>query len=338
MTTAPSSDHPDPGDWARRYDEYLATSAGRSARTLELYQDLMAAVSRGELAPTIMQELSASFAQARGTAYASELAALSSRFFTGLVELGSGYARDLVDAIAPGTMPPVAPPPPPTLDGADWAGWFSRLTDYATRQGTAALQAYQSLLDRVAAGEVPPSAMSQTSQHFLETRLPDHLRRLVTLCFELLSGLDDIRNRYSEEFLEGVLETGPTGEDDALFALDLVAPVGSTTSASLWVTNTEAEPTVVDWSVPDVRRSDGVGPSFVPDVSITPASVELAPGEDAQLVVSVLLDADRYEPDHLYLGALRVTGGERQLVEVPLRIRAVGVGTRSDPPADGEAP
>ena len=64
-----------------------------------------------------------------------------------------------------------------------------------------------------------------------------------------------------------MLETGPPGEGDALFALDLVAPVGSTTSASLWITNTEAAPTVVDWSVPHVRRSDGVGPAFRPDVS-----------------------------------------------------------------------
>jgi hypothetical protein len=337
MTTTPSSEHPDPGDWARRYEEYLASSAGRSARTLELYQDLLAAVSRGELAPTIIQELAASFTQARGSAYAGELTTLSSRFFTGLVELGSGYARDLVDAIAPGTMPATAAMPP-SLDGSDWSTWFRQLTDYATDQGTAALGAYQSLLDRVAAGDVPPTAMSQTSQHFLETRLPDHLRRLVSLCFELLSGLDDIRNRYSEEFLEGVLQTGPVGGDDALFALDLVAPVGSTTSASLWITNTEDEPTVVDWSVPDVRRSDGVGPAFTPDVSITPTSVELAPGEDTQLVVSVVLDADRYEPDYLYLGALRVTGGDRELVEVPLRIRAVAVAATGGVPAADEGP
>jgi len=337
MTTAPSSELPDPGDWSRRYEEYLTASAGRSTRTLELYQDLLAAVSRGELAPTIMQELAASFAQARGSAYANELTALSSRFFTGLVELGSGYARDLVDALAPGTMPPTTAAPP-NLDGSDWASWFRQLTDYATGQGTAALAAYQSLLDRVAAGEVPPTAMSQTSQHFLESRLPDHLRRLVSLCFELLSSLDDIRNRYSEEFLEGILRTGPASGDDALFALDLVAPVGSTTSATLWITNTQTEPTVVDWSVPDVRRSDGVGPAFSPDVSITPASIELAPGEDAQLVVSVVLDADSYEPDHLYLGALRVTGGDRELVEVPLRIKAVAVGTRRVAPTGDGAP
>ena len=54
--------------------------------------------------------------------------------------------------------------------------------------------------------------------------------------------------------------------------------------------------------------------------------------------MSVVLDADSYEPDHLYLGALRVTGGDRELVEVPLRIRAVAAGARGEPPAGDEAP
>jgi hypothetical protein len=311
---------PGPAEWSAWYEDYLTRAAGQSTRSLELYQDVMAAVSRGDLTPTVVQDLLSGFVQARGAAYSTDMAELSMRFFSGLVQLGTTYSAELLDAVAPGAAPS-ARAEPPRVNGADWGSWFRQLTDYATQQGAASIEAYQSLLDRVAAGDLPPTQVQQMSNQYLERRLPEHLRRLMAMCFELMNGLNDVRTRYGEEYFEGVLGSGRPPDDPALFALELVAPIGGTTSASLLLTNTRPDPSVIRCEVTDVRRSDGIGPAFSPQVTIAPDRIELGPGEETNLTMSLLLDA-RYDPGPLYVGELRVTGHGAERLEVPLRIRA----------------
>src|SRR4051794_39171186 len=290
---------------------------------MQRYDEVMARVSRGELTPTILQDLMPSFVEARGASYAAELAELSMKFFSGLVELGTTYSSGLVEAVTPGVAVDGATPQMPPLDPADWSGWFQQLTDYAGQHGATAVGAYQALLDQVAAGEVPPTQLQQASTRYIEEQLPEQLRLLVRLCFELLNGLNDIRTRYSEEYLDGVLATtaGPEA-DPAPFALDLVAPLGEMASASITVSNTRDEPSVIACSVSDVRRSDGVGPAFRPDLALAPQKVELAAGEEVALTISILLRPPEFEPGPMYVGAARVSGRDDVVMEVPLRIRA----------------
>lgn len=315
-----SEQGPGPAEWSAWYEDYLTRAAGQSTRSLELYQDVMAAVSRGELPATVVQDMLSGFVQARGPAYSTDMTELSMRFFSGLVQLGTTYSTELMEAVVPGTVVADQRQPPP-LNAADWGTWFQQLTDYATQQGAATVEAYQSLLDRVAAGDLPPTHVQQLSSQYMERRLPEHLRRLMAMCFELMNGLNDVRTRYGEEYLEGVLGSGRPADEPALFALELMAPVGGTTSASLSLTNTRTDPSVIRCEVTDVRRSDGVGPAFAPQVTIAPEHIELGPGEEASLTMSLLLDA-RYDPGPLYVGELRVTGHGAERLEVPLRIRA----------------
>jgi hypothetical protein len=107
-----------------------------------------------------------------------------------------------------------------------------------------------------------------------------------------------------------------------MFALDLSAPLGETASASLSVANTRDEVSVVRCRLTEVRRSDGVGPSFVPAGTVTPQERELAPQEDTTVTVSLLLDDDRYVAGPLYIGSLHVSGHGDVALEVPLRITA----------------
>jgi hypothetical protein len=74
--------------------------------------------------------------------------------------------------------------------------------------------------------------------------------------------------------------------------------------------------------VTDVRRADGVGPAFAPDVSFAPAALELAPGEEASVALTLRLDERNYAPNALYVGTLQITGSGDPRLEVPLRIMA----------------
>ena len=308
-------------EWAALYGQYLTRAAGQSARTLELYQQVLERVARGELAPTVLQDMLAGFAQARGTSYTERLTELSMRFFSGMVQISTAYSQDLAELVLPGIAVPLAPPPP--FDAADPAGWFQQLTDYAGRLSADAVKTYQSLLDRVAAGGVTPGRLQQVSSDYLQRHLPEYLRRLGTLCFDLLNGLNDVRTHYEEEYLAGVLATAnrPPGEEGS-FALHLAAPLGRMASASLAVANTQEEPAVVRCRVTDVRRADGVGPGFSPKITIAPERLELRPGEEASLALSLRLDEADYAPGVLYVGAVHVTGHEEVPLEVPLRITA----------------
>jgi hypothetical protein len=307
-------------DWSALYEQYLTRTAGQSARTLELYQKVMQSVSRHELAPNALQDMLAAFVQARGAAYTERLSELNTRFFSGLVQISTTYSLDLAELIAPGIAVPLAPPP--RFDAADPARWFQQLTDYAGQVSANAVKSYQSFLNRVAAGDGAAGRIQQVSSDFMQRRAPEHLRHLSRLYFELLTGLNDLRAGYEEEFLAGVLAAARRPGEESSFVLNLVAPLGGTASASLSVANTKQEPAVVRCTVTEVRRADGVGPSFKPGIMVLPAEVELDPGKETSLVLSLRLDEAFYDADVLYVGAVEVTGHDKAGLEVPLRITA----------------
>jgi hypothetical protein len=312
-----------PADWSGWYERYVTNAAGQSARALALYQELLARVSRGELSPNSLQDLLSVFVQARGAPYSAELADVSMRFFQGLIDLSTTYAFEVVESMTPGAMPTVRPSaPPPPLDVGDWPRWFQHLGEYANEQSGDVAQAYQAVLDRVAAGELPPSRVQEAWSQYLQRKLPEHLQKLFALCFELLNSLEDVRNRYAEDYMSGVLTTAPAEEEPALFVIDLVAPLGEVVSTSLSVANTRDEASTVRCRVTDVRRADGVGPGFVPNVSVAPDECELAPGQETTMLVTLVVDNDAYEIGPVYVGALEVSGHDDTPLEVPLRIRA----------------
>ena len=308
-----------PTEWPSLYAQYLTRSASQSARTLELYQEVMDCVARGELAPTVFQDMLASFGQARGAAYTEKLAGLSMRFFSELVKASTAYSNELVELFMPGSW---TPPPPPQYDPTNPAQWYQELTNYAGQLSARGVEAYQALLHRVASGEIAPGRLQEVSSRTLERRLPQLLSGLSSLYFDLLNGLNDLRASYEEEYLNGILSAAGRPGQGSSFALSLSATLGETASASLSLANTRAEPAVIRYTVTDVRRADGVGPAFPPRVSFAPEALELQPGQEASLVVSIYLDESAYEPQALYVGALQIVRHGEPRLEVPLRIMA----------------
>lgn len=144
----------------------------------------------------------------------------------------------------------------------------------------------------------------------------DHVARL---SFALVNDVAEIRTKYQEDYLREALRIGtPAGGS----AITLVARLGETASASLSVAGSTPAPATLRCFVTDVRRADGVGPAFVPSMVITPEVLQVEPGEDAVVAMSLQLDESLYKPDVVYVGALQIAGGSEARIDVPLRIRA----------------
>ena len=299
------------------YSQYLMRSASQSARTLELYQEVMDCIARNELAPTVLQDMLGPFVQARGNDYTSRLAEISMRFFSGMVQIGTAYSDELVELAMPGSAEP--PLQLPQFDTTDPIRWFQQLNDYANHLNARAVKAYQSLIERAATGEMTPARLQEASSDYLERRLPEHMRRLGALYFDVLYGLGDLRSSYEEEFLTGVLASLQGKEP---FVLNLTAPLGEEATATLALSNTKDEPSIIRCRVSDVRRVDGVDPAFAPKITISPESLQLQPGEEASLTLTLRLEVGDYMPDVLYVGTLEITSHGEPSFEVPLQIKA----------------
>jgi hypothetical protein len=214
--------------------------------------------------------------------------------------------------------------------------WFQRLTEYAGQLNARAMKVYQTHLSRVASGETTPEQLQRTMSEYLERRLPEHLRQAGQLYFQLLSDLNEVRATYEEDYLRGVLASIRRPGDTDAFALRLVAPLGSAAAASLSLTNTREERAQIRTRVTEVRRADGIGPAFAAKAAIVPEQVELAPGEEVNLRVSVLLDTADYDSGILYVGELQVTGHGEPRLDVPLRIMATAAESSPDPSGSKE--
>ena len=187
---------------------------------------------------------------------------------------------------------------PPELNPANAADWFGRLHEYALRQYAAR----------------DWSAVDDPS------RAPEQLLRAARLCLELLAGLTELRTGLAEESLRGALAMVSPWAGQSV--LDLAAPLGETTMASLSLANTRQERAVIRCAVTDVRRADGVGPAFVPDIRIVPDGFLLEPDQEATVRLSLRLDPALYDHDAPYIGALQVTRHGEPHFEVRLRITA----------------
>jgi len=149
---------------------------------------------------------------------------------------------------------------------------------------------------------------------------PELFARLTRLYFELLTRFTDLQTAQIDDCLHALLTAG--GDEAASEALSLRAPLGDIASSSLIVENSGSEPFVVGCLATAVRRADGIGPAFVPALALAPAEQTLVPGEETQILTSLRLDAGVYEPDVLYIGALRVMRQQHLHIEVPLHITA----------------
>jgi hypothetical protein len=237
-----------------------------------------------------------------------------------------------------------------------WTLLYGQSVIHAMRQSVRTTSLSHRVIQRVSQGEVSPAILQESIGEFVRSRGGDYassitglherfLSRLVDLSLEraqkpsaselapaqefvdqvtrlsfaLLNDLTDVRTKYQEDCLREALSIGtPAGGH----AITLVAEIGTTASASLSVAGTAPSRTTVRCIATDVRRADGVGPAFVPAIVITPNVLEVDPGAEAVVAISLPLDDSLYQPDALYVGDLQIVLGSESRIDVPLRITA----------------
>jgi hypothetical protein len=286
-------------DWSAAYAHYLLRAAQQTARTQSLSYLVLQRVSRGELSPATLRDALTAFAERRGGDYGTRVANASARFFSGLVQIAVG-ART---------------PPPPPYDPADPYGWYQRLTAYAADVQQRSLDAYREQLERAARGDGSASVAEEYTR-----RAHEQVEALGRLYFELLETIGAIGAAGEEEFLRTVLANAPADRDAPV--VELTAPLGASASAVVSLENTRTDPAVIRCLVTDVRRADGIGPSFVPEIVVDPDGLMLDPEQEGSVRLSLTLDAAIYTAGADYVGAVQVLRHGEPRLDLPLRIRA----------------
>ena len=286
-------------DWSAAYAHYLLRAAQQTARTQSLSHLVLQRVSRGELSPATLRDALTAFAERRGGDYGTRVANASARFFSGLVQIAVG-ART---------------PPPPPYDPADPYGWYQRLTAYAADLQQRSLNAYREQLERAARGDGSASVAEEYTR-----RAHEQVEALGRLYFELLETIGAIGAAGEEEFLRTVLANAPADRDAPV--VELTAPLGASASAVVSLENTRTDPAVIRCLVTDVRRADGIGPSFVPKIVVDPDGLMLDPEQEGSVRLSLTLDAAIYTAGADYVGAVQVLRHGEPRLDLPLRIRA----------------
>ena len=288
-------------DWSAAYAHYLLRAAQQTARTQSLYYLVLQRVSRGELSPATLRDAMTTFAERRGGDYGIRVADASARFFSGLVQLAAGAST-----------------PPPPYDPADPYGWYQRLASYTADVQRRSVEAYREQLERAAR-----EGSSATVADEYTRRAGEQVSALGRLYFELLERVVEIGAAGEEEYLGTVL-AGATAADTGPPVVELTAPLGTSASAVVSLENTRGDRAVIRCTVSEVRRADGVGPSFLPNVVVDPDGLMLDPEQEGTVRLSLTLDPDVYAPAADYVGAVQVLRHGEPRLDLPLRIRAAG--------------
>jgi hypothetical protein len=286
-------------DWSAAYAHYLLRAAQQTARTQSLYYLVLQRVSRGELSPAALRDALATFAERRGADYGSRVADASARFFSGLVQIAAGAST-----------------PPPPYDAADPYGWYQRLASYTADIQRRSVDAYRERLERAAR----ESSSAPIGDEYTR-RAGEQVSALGRLYFELLERVVEIGAASEEEYL-GIVLSGATPTDSGAPVVELKAPLGTSASAVVSLENTRPDRAVIRCTVSEVRRADGVGPSFLPNVLVDPDGLMLEPEQEGSVRLSLALDPEVYAPAADYVGAVQVLRHGEPRLDLPLRIRA----------------
>jgi hypothetical protein len=318
--------------WYARYSEYIQRSIARAGRAQDLNREVIRRVAAGQLAPATLESHLSTFAAVHAFSYAEQVANITMAFLVGLIRAGSAYAHELVRVVLPGAVPP------PELDAPEFergksADWFRDLTLFAAAENVRVTAMLRMVMEKVEAGELTPAEVQQVSSEFHAEHLLNSTSRLVELYLDLLTGLEEAHAAFSEQYLQSLMGADHNRAAQLAGAAEIDAVLGQSTSIRFAVTNTDPGPVVVECTLSEIRRADGVGPAFDPVADTTPRRLELLPDAEATVELRIHADASHFQPGTLYDGVFRVASATRTLLELPLRIRAVAPEPTPGPPS-----
>jgi hypothetical protein len=303
-------------EWATKFARYLQRSAERLGETAELNKELTKRIAYGDVPPVIVESQLAAFLATNAESYAAELADLTMNFLARLIGLSSDHVCALVQGIA-SPAPAPARPAPPRFDPTDPVEWFERLNQYAAEEASIAEAIVRSAVDPVACVDRGECA---SDDNVSSEPLSMAAAKTVDTFLELLTRLEDMNSDYGRRYLTAVLGLARDSEKSGA-TLQAVASLGQTATARFAIANNSNADASVRCALTDLRRSDGVGPAFEPDATLTPNNFRLPVGAEEVIQLSVRLAECDFEEGPLYTGGVRVLGIGDAVVEIPLNLR-----------------
>ncbi|HEY7054339.1 MAG TPA: hypothetical protein VH496_19715 [Mycobacterium sp.] len=280
-------------------------------------KQLVKRIALGELPPIVLDTQLSAFLATNAAAYADEMAELTVQFLAGLIAVGTNHSRELVRAILPDAELGYRGDPP-RFDTADRVDWFSRLAEYAASESAAVEALLRSAI---------PGATER------DAGVPTTIEQTADLFLELLTRLEDLNTTYGDRYFAAVLGMS-RNPDPSDATLKVVGPVGKTSTVRFAVQNNTSEKAMIRCVATDVRRTDGVGPAFEPEATITPNPLELPAGKEEVLMLRIRLAEQDFEQGPAYAGAVHVLGIADTVLEIPLYVRATPSNDEADPPTD----
>jgi len=309
-----------PAEWGVRFQHLAAEAAQTSASSLRRYQSLLERVSRGELKPDEVQKQFRDYLQEQAGTSTREAVESSVGLLAGLLYAEARYREAMLDGLLPSSDPV---PPPPSPSGIDLTNWFQALSTYAAEQSARGMARHQTLVERVARGEIPAARVQEQSQRYLETHAPEFLGEVMDLGLTFVGQLQRSSATLADGLYDRVLGPDDQGASapDPPIILELRGPVGSVVSSAIVVENARAETAEVV-----CRTSEFAARAFGRRVraalDIDPARFALAPGAQRDVTLRLTLDPSLFTAGADYVATLQISGaGERDLI-VQLMARA----------------
>jgi hypothetical protein len=302
-----------PAEWGLRFQELAADAGQMYARVLRRYNEVLDRVARRELQPADIQKQFQDYLQEQAATSTRELVELSVGLLAGLLYVEAKYREALLE----GLLPPDAPlPPPPSPSSIDITNWFQTLAEYATEQNARGMSRLQMLVERVSAGEIPPSKVQDQGRRFLEQHAPEFLSEVMDLGLTYVGQLQRSSTNFAEGLYDCVLgpDTERSPSPEPPICVDLRGPAGSVLSAAIVVENTRLDSAEVVCRGSDFAPRAG-GQSFRSGLEVVPARFTLAPREQRDVILRLPIDPSLFAPGADYVASLQISGaGEHERI------------------------
>jgi hypothetical protein len=177
-------------------------------------------------------------------------------------------------------------------------------------------QRYQSLLERVGAGEIDPIRLRAEYDALLREHSAQMVNELNSIGAEYYRAVLEIHRRYVDQLLDqlGAARPGTDASGDTDGAESPVAArgeismsgrLGEDVTASFVVENPDDDDGQVRFFVSPVVAADG---SECGPIEVQPTQLALAPGASAEVVARVFLDPERFGVGGQYEGGILARG------------------------------
>jgi len=317
-------------DWTASYQTLTNKAALSYQRLLTHWQELLGKISRGELAPNVIQNRLPQFFQDQNQTFYRRLTALSFDFLKGLSEVQGDYTEDFIQGLLGDSFagrPSRPSPPSPPLGSADvneWTSWYQAVTAYMLEQTQSALARYQSLLERVATGRITPSSIQDYARKFATDRTLLLSRDTANLQLEFFESLLQMNQDFTDDLFAYLAREESSRVNGSIesISLDLIGRSGSTVAASLMVENTAARTSEVHCAISEFQKDDGTGLTFRAPLEVEPVEFPLNPGETRAVALRLHLSAQLFAPNQSYTGTLIINQGKQNIL-VLLTVRAI---------------